>query len=171
MWKKYGQLIITPSIVLLQCNYLTHPRWRTLLKRYGRIPKPGEDSEGVCKFQVEQAKSVHTTQLSYFPTADTFRFKLFYVEIPSLWKLILQPLRELPLKIQHKYYIHCAEAYSEYPSILQTTAASRLPHWSSQIVPHLSPFFTSTRPSYIELPPTSLTVMLRFVPATKKAIS
>lgn len=42
------------------------------------------------------------------------------------------------------------------PSCLQTTSASLSSHWSSQIVPHLPVWNTSTRPSKSSSPPTSL---------------
>lgn len=42
------------------------------------------------------------------------------------------------------------------PSCRQTTSASMSSHWSSQMVPHLPSWYTSTRPSKSSRPPTNL---------------
>ena len=54
-------------------------------------------------------------------------------------------------------------------NILQTTVASLMPQWSSQTVPHLPWWYTSTRPSWDELVPLRRT--LRSVRKTSTILS
>lgn len=116
-------------------------------------------------------QSVNLIENKYFPDNIIFYFNIYqnYLIGSIIFKLsFLKKIHEVIFggPWHQKGYIWWHISYPN-PNCLQTTSASISSHWSSQIVPHLPLWYTSTRPSKSSRPPTSL----RGAPLPKQNIS